>query len=65
LVFNLSSDNMSDSNNWELVRTGPLSIYLEFAGPMAGDGIRVLVLGEFDNLLTIDHNRSLFYDYAV
>ena len=65
LVFDLSSDNMADGSNWELVRTGPLSIYLEFSGPIAADGLRVLVMGEFDNLITIDRNRNLFYDYAI
>ena len=65
LAFDLSSDSGSDSNNWELIRNGPLSINLEFSQAIGVDGLRVLVMGEFDNVITVDRNRNVFYDYAV
>ena len=64
-AFDLSADNICDSGNWELLRTGTLSIYMEFEESMNDDGLRVLILGEFDNLITIDRLRQIQYDYAV
>ena len=64
-VFDLSADNTADSSGWELVQTGTVSIYLEFADNIGADGLRVLVLGEFDNLISIDRNRNVFYDYST
>ena len=64
-VFDLSVDNTGDTNNWELMKNGTLSIYMEFSAPMTVDGLKVLALGEFDNLITIDKLRQIQYDYAV
>ena len=65
-AFDLSVDNTNDSSNWELLRTGTISIYLEFTDRLNDDdGLRVLVLGEFDNLITIDKLRQIQYDYVI
>jgi hypothetical protein len=64
-VFDLSADNTSDSANWELLRAGTISIFLEFSANIPANGLRVLVLGEFDNLISIDRNRNIYYDYTV
>ena len=64
-AFDLSVDNTTDTNNWELLRTGTLSIYLEFADSIPTNGLRVLALGEFDNLITVDKLRQIQYDYTI
>ena len=65
-AFDLSADNTGDTSNWELLKTGTLSIYLEFATRLnSDDGLRVIALGEFDNLITIDKLRQIQYDYAI
>lgn len=65
IAFDLSVDNLNDTSNWELLHTGTLSIYLEFSEAIKENGLRVLILGEFDNLITIDKLRQIQYDYAV
>ena len=64
-VFDLSADDTSDSGNWELLRSGTVSIFLEFSEPIGVNGLRVLALAEFDNLITIDRTRNILYDYSV
>lgn len=64
-VFDLSIDNTIDTSNWELLRTGTLSVYMEFTNPIDADGIRLIALGEFDNLITVDKLRQIQYDYAI
>ena len=64
-VYDLSADDTVDSANWELLRSGTVSIFLEFSEAIAVNGLRVLILGEFDNLINIDRNRNIFYDYAI
>ena len=64
-VFDLSADNAVDDANWELLHSGTVSVDLEFRNNIGEEGLRVLVLGEFDNLISIDHHRNIFYDYSV
>lgn len=70
-VFDLSQDNITDKSSWELLNAGTLSIYLKFheknaaaAAVAPANGLRVLILGEFDNLITINKNRDIEFDYA-
>ena len=64
LGFDLSSDS-ADEGHWELIRAGSTSLRLEFAKDTPDGGIKVVVLAEFDNLLMIDKNRNVFFDYSV
>lgn len=64
-VFDLSIDCAGDLTNWELLRTGTLNVYMEFSEPIKESGLRLLVLGEFDNLITVDKLRQIQYDYAI
>ena len=64
-VFDLSQDNVTDKSSWELLRSGTLSVYYKFKKAVENDGIRVLILGEFDNLITINKNRDIEYDYTI
>ena len=64
-VFDLSADNAVDESNWELLHSGTVSVDLEFRENIGAEGLRVIALAEFDNLITIDHHRNIFYDYAV
>lgn len=63
-VFDLSQDNITDKSSWELLRAGTLSIYLKFRNEIGTNGLRVMILGEFDNLITINKNRDIEYDYS-
>ena len=64
-VFDLTSDNTDDTNHWELIRTGSVSINMEFEEGIGNDGLRVIILGEFDNLITIDRLRQINMNYKA
>lgn len=62
--FDLSSDN-SDADHWELVRMGPTIVQVEFSQAVDADGIKLICLAEFDNLLSLDSNRTPYFDYTA
>ena len=62
--FDLSPDH-SDGDYWQLIRDGSTSIRIEFGADTPEDGIRVIVLAEFDNLLTIDRFRNVYMDFTA
>ncbi|MCP4486817.1 MAG: hypothetical protein GY820_05790 [Gammaproteobacteria bacterium] len=62
--FDLSPD-CSDGAHWELIREGSTSIRIEFGEDTPQTGIKVVVFAEFDNLMTVDKNRNVFFDYTV
>jgi hypothetical protein len=63
-AFDLSPDH-DDGNHWDLVKDGSTIINMKFGRAVAPGGIELVVYGEFDNLLTIDHNRHTFIDYRA
>ncbi len=64
LGFDLSSDS-ADDDHWELIKEGSTSLRLEFASDTPDAGIKVVVWAEYDNLMMVDKNRNLFFDYSV
>ncbi|MCP4458743.1 MAG: hypothetical protein GY816_12080 [Cytophagales bacterium] len=62
--FDLSPD-CSDGSHWQLIREGSTSISIEFGTDTPASGIKVIVLAEFDNLMTIDKWRNVFFDYSI
>ncbi len=64
-VLDLTPDQ-SDSASLQLLREGSLSLDIQFAEAISEDtGVQLIVYAEFDNLITLDHNRSLFFDYSL
>jgi len=64
-AFDLSADNCADSGYWQLIQDGTTSIKIEFAKDTPPDGLRCIILGEFDNLMTIDKYRNVHFDYSL
>jgi len=60
-VFNLTPDH-SDDGTLQLIQEGTVSIDLKFKTPITEtQGVELIVYGEFDNLITIDWNRNVFF----
>jgi ribonucleoside-diphosphate reductase beta chain len=62
-VFDLSPDS-SDDAHWELVRDGATTVAMTFKEGIPAGGVKLLALAEFDNLITIDRFRNVYFDYA-
>ena len=63
-AFDLTPDN-SDSSALQLLKDGSVNIEMRFNAALANDGAELIVYGEFDNLITIDWNRNIFFDYSL
>ncbi len=64
-VLDLTPDQ-ADSASLQLIREGSLSLDIQFSAPITNDnGVQLICYCEFDNLVTIDHNRSIFFDYSL
>jgi len=61
-AFDLSPDEDDNNDHWDLVKEGATTVRIHFADPVPAGGIEILVYGEFDNLLTINHTRNSFID---
>jgi hypothetical protein len=62
-AFDLTPDN-SDSAALQLLKEGSVNIELRF-GTATTAGSELIVYGEFDNLITVDWNRNVFFDYSI
>lgn len=60
--FDLTPD-LSNSAHFNLVKQGNLRVELQFKQPIA-QSINVVILAEFENLIEIDHQRNVLYDYS-
>ena len=63
-AFDLSPDH-DDGNHWDLVRDGSTAINIKFGQAVPAGGIEVIMYAEFDNLITIDHDRHTYIDYRA
>jgi hypothetical protein len=61
--FDLSPD-LGESDHFNLIKSGSLRLGLSF-GEQLAQTINVVVYAEFQNVLEIDRNRNVFYDYAA
>ena len=61
-AFDLSPDEDDSSDHWDLIKEGATTVNIHFQDATPAGGIEVLVYGEFDNLLTINHTRNSFID---
>jgi hypothetical protein len=64
ICFDLSPDS-SDGVFWELIREGSTNIRLTFDKDTPKDGIKLISICEYDNLMTIDKHRNVFLDYTA
>jgi len=65
VVVDMKANSGSDDAGWEAVRTGNTSVHLELGEDVPAGGIRVICMGEFDNLMTIDSNLNVYSDFAI
>ena len=42
-----------------------VSVDVEFGADIPEPGVEMIVYGEFDNLVTIDRNRNVYFDYHI
>lgn len=62
-AFDLSPDT-GDGGHWELVKEGATTIHMTFRNAIPAGGAKMLVFAEFDNLVTVDRFRNVYFDYT-
>ncbi len=55
----------ADENQWELLKEGATCVHIQFRVDVPDGGIKLIVLAEFDNLVTLDRYRNCFQDYSA
>ena len=61
--FDLTPD-LGESDHFILIKSGNVRLAINFADELVRT-INVIVYAEFQNVLEIDRNRNVFYDYSV
>ena len=61
--FDLTPD-MSEVGTFQLIKQGNLRVEIHFAEALAGT-INVVLYAEFDNMIEIDRNRQVLFDYSA
>ena len=61
--FDLTPD-LGESDHYSLVKNGSVRLHLSFAEALR-QTINVIVYGEFQNVLEVDRNRNVFYDFSA
>jgi hypothetical protein len=61
--FDLTPD-LGESDHFSLVRSGSVRLAIEFGDELART-INIIVYGEFQNVLEIDRNRNVFFDFTA
>lgn len=56
------TSTLDDTGGFELIKNGSTNIRLTFNKPIPSDGLIMIVLAEFDQLITIDVNRRVLSD---
>ena len=62
-AFDLASD-LGEDDHFSLAKQGSMRLVLKFAQPLA-DPVTVIAYAEFQNVIEIDRNRNVIYDFAV
>jgi hypothetical protein len=62
-AFNLTPD-LNDGTHFNIVKQGNLRLEIHFAQPLAAT-INVVAYAEFENILEIDRNRNILFDYTT
>jgi hypothetical protein len=61
-VYDLTVDGSASSHQWSLRKTGTIGLEARFSAALP-EAINVIVYGEFQNLIEIDHERRVTTDY--
>lgn len=59
------TSTLDDNCGFELVRNGSTNIRITFNDPVPVGGLELIVLAEFDQLLTVDFNRRIITDISA
>lgn len=59
------TSTLDDSCGFELLRAGTTTIRVQFNSEIPAGGVEMLVLGEFDQVIMIDHNRHIVTDSTL
>jgi len=62
-AFDLTSD-LGEDDHFSLAKQGSVRLVLKFAQPLV-DPVTVIAYAEFQNVIEIDRNRNVIYDFAV
>lgn len=63
-IVSLTS-TLDDTCGFELLKSGTTTIRMRFNEPIPKEGVEMIVLGEFDQLLSIDLNRRVISDSDI
>lgn len=61
--FNLVSDSLNDYDHFSLAKNASLRCSINFAQPLPNT-VNVICYAEFEQMLEIDKNRNIIFDYA-
>uniref|UniRef100_A0A914GRS3 Uncharacterized protein n=1 Tax=Globodera rostochiensis TaxID=31243 RepID=A0A914GRS3_GLORO len=59
------TSTLDDSCGFELLRSRTTSVRLQFNSAIPANGVEMIVLGEFDQLIMIDYNRHIVSDSKI
>jgi len=62
-AFNLTSD-LGEDDHFSLAKQGNVRLVLKFTEALV-DPVTVIAYAEFQNVIEIDRNRNVIYDFAV
>ena len=63
-AFDLTPEN-SDSSHFNLIKDGTVNIQIRFKKNIPAGGVKMICYAEFDNLITIDRFRNVYFDYSA
>ena len=61
--FDLTPD-LGESDHYSLVKTGSIRLGVTFAEDLPNT-VNIIIYAEFQNVLEIDRNRNVFYDFSA
>ena len=61
--YDLTPD-LGDSDHYSLIKTSTVSLEIDFAEALR-ETINVIVYAEFQNVLEVDRNRNVFFDFKA
>ena len=64
-AFDLSQSNAADFSNWEMLRKGSVWVDGYFGTPAPAQGLHMLLLAEYDNVIQVGKTRDVVMDFAL
>ena len=63
-AFDFTPEN-SDSSHFNLIKDGSVNIQIRFKKVIPAGGVKMICYAEFDNMITIDRFRNVYFDYSA